>query len=235
LKYSFLSRADRTSNRPRSQIRLEPLDVFVTPITGVFLTSISTILGAILFLRLGYAVGHVGLVGVLFIIAVGHLVTIPTAMAIAEIATNQRVQGGGEYFIISRSFGVIVGAAIGISLYLSRAVSVAFYTIAFAEAFDPLFRFVQEHHGWLPADKRIISLPVTIGLAVLIWAKGASLGMKALYLVVAALALSLAMFFFGGAGYTPDPEVREGNDGGSTTENGRESQKTEPGDSDENN
>ena len=44
----------------------------------VFLTSICTILGAILFLRFGYAVGHVGLWGSLAIIALGHLVTIPT-------------------------------------------------------------------------------------------------------------------------------------------------------------
>ena len=50
----------------------------------VFLTAISTILGAILFLRFGYAVGHVGFVGTLAIIMVGHLVTIPTAMALAE-------------------------------------------------------------------------------------------------------------------------------------------------------
>ncbi len=63
----------------------------------VFLTAISTILGAVMFLRFGYAVGNVGFIGLLFIIFVGHLVTIPTAMAIAEIATNQKVEGGGEY------------------------------------------------------------------------------------------------------------------------------------------
>ncbi|MDH5610691.1 MAG: amino acid permease, partial [Cyclobacteriaceae bacterium] len=66
----------------------------------VFLTAISTILGAIMFLRFGYAVGHVGFLGTVAIILIGHLVTIPTAMAIAEIATNQKVEGGGEYFII---------------------------------------------------------------------------------------------------------------------------------------
>lgn len=59
----------------------------------VFLTAISTILGAILFLRFGWAVGNVGFIGVIGIIILGHLITIPTAMAVAEIATNQKVLG----------------------------------------------------------------------------------------------------------------------------------------------
>jgi solute carrier family 12 (sodium/potassium/chloride transporter), member 2 len=104
----------------------------------VFLASISTILGAIMFLRFGYAVGHTGLMGAFLIILLGHMVTIPTALAIAEIATNRKVEGGGEYFIISRSFGTTIGGAIGVSLFLSQAISVAFYMIAFAEAFSPL-------------------------------------------------------------------------------------------------
>ena len=82
----------------------------------VFLTALSTILGAVMFLRFGYAVGNVGFIGTVGIIFLGHLITIPTAMAIAEIATNQKVEGGGEYYIISRSFGINIGAAIGLSL-----------------------------------------------------------------------------------------------------------------------
>ena len=109
----------------------------------VFFTAISTILGAILFLRFGYAVGTIGFWGVLGIILLGHLVTIPTALAISEIATNKRVEGGGEYFIISRSFGLNIGATIGIALYMSQAISVAFYIIAFTEAFEFLFNFMQ--------------------------------------------------------------------------------------------
>ncbi len=130
--------------------------------TAVFLTSISTILGAILFLRFGYAVGNLGFLGVMSIVVLGHLVTIPTALAIAEISTNQRVQGGGEYYIISRSFGVIVGAAIGVSLFLSRAISVAFYVIAFAEAFDPVLTFAGANWGWPLLDKRLIGLPMVV-------------------------------------------------------------------------
>ena len=113
----------------------------------VFLASISTILGAIMFLRFGYAVGNVGLLGAFGIILLGHLVTVPTALAIAEIATNRRVEGGGEYFIISRSFGTTIGGAIGVSLYISQAVSVAFYMIAFGEAFTPLAPWILESFG----------------------------------------------------------------------------------------
>ena len=66
----------------------------------VFFTAISTILGAILFLRFGYSVGMLGFIGTVGVILLGHMVTIPTALAISELATNQRVEGGGEYFII---------------------------------------------------------------------------------------------------------------------------------------
>ena len=49
-----------------------------------------------MFLRFGFAVGQVGFLGTLAIILIGHAVTIPTAMAIAEIATNQKVEGWGR-------------------------------------------------------------------------------------------------------------------------------------------
>ena len=50
----------------------------------VFLTAISTILGAVMFLRFGFAVGSVGFWGTLVIIVIGHLVTISTAMALGR-------------------------------------------------------------------------------------------------------------------------------------------------------
>lgn len=162
----------------------------------VFFTAISTILGAILFLRFGYAVGTLGFWGVIGIIVLGHLVTIPTALAISEIATNKRVEGGGEYFIISRSFGLNIGATIGIALFFSQAISVAFYIIAFTEAFEFFFNFAAEKIGWV-LPRQIISIPAMIGLAVLIIKKGASIGVKALYFVIAILFVSIAMFFIG--------------------------------------
>ena len=162
----------------------------------VFLAAISTILGAILFLRFGFAVAHAGMFGAILIILIGHAITIPTALAIAEIATNLKVEGGGEYFMISRSFGALVGGTIGISLYLSQAISVAFYMIAFSEAFTPLFPWIQQQSGIIP-QTWMISIPAAILLLVLIVSKGADLGVSALWIVVTTLGISLFMFFIG--------------------------------------
>lgn len=166
----------------------------------VFFTAISTILGAILFLRFGYAVGTLGFWGVILIILLGHMVTIPTALAISEIATNKRVEGGGEYFIISRSFGLNIGATIGLALFMSQAISVAFYVIAFTESFEFLFNFIAEKFNFI-LPRQVISIPVMIGLAFLIIKKGANLGVKTLYFVVGILAVSLVMFFLGKTGH----------------------------------
>jgi len=171
----------------------------------VFFTAISTILGAILFLRFGFAVGTLGVGGVLLILLVGHFVTIPTSFAISEIATNQRVEGGGEYFIISRSFGLNIGGTIGIALYLSQAISVAFYVIAFTESFQFFFEWAnpwwnEMFNGDIP--KQIISLPAMALLSTLILRKGANMGVKALYFVVAILFVSILLFFIGNTGYS---------------------------------
>ncbi len=169
----------------------------------VFFTAISTILGAILFLRFGYAVGTLGFTGVMAIILLGHMVTIPTAMAISEIATNQRVEGGGEYFIISRSFGLNIGATIGLALYLSQAISVAFYVIAFTEAFEPFFEWMRNTHG-LDLPKQAISIPAMAILSALILIRGAKIGVKALIVIMVILTGTLVLFFVGTTEYASE-------------------------------
>ena len=179
----------------------------------VFFTAISTILGAIMFLRFGFAVGMVGLAGTMAIILIGHAVTIPTAMAIAEIATNQKVEGGGEYYIISRSFGLVIGSTIGIALYMSQAISVAFYIMAFTEAFKPLVDWVINTYPLLPWAESLLQRPQTIGIPALLlltWlilSKGADLGVKVLYTVVFTLAIALLAFFIGSTEYAENNAV----------------------------
>ena len=172
----------------------------------VFFTAISTILGAIMFLRFGYAVAHVGLYGAWAIILIGHCITIPTAMAVSEIATNQRVEGGGEYYIISRSFGLHIGASIGIALYISQAISVAFYLIAFAQSFQPLFAWLHGTTGILISDARFVSVPALLILFLILYLRGAGSGVALLYAIVLVLFVSL-VFFFSGNPETPPVSI----------------------------
>jgi len=163
---------------------------------AVYLTAISSILGAILFLRFGYATGMLGFWGAIGIILLGHMITIPTALAISELSTNTRVEGGGEYFIISRSFGLKIGSTIGIALFLSQTISIAFYTIAFAESFQFLFDWCLSAFNFV-LPRQVISVPAILILAFIILKKGAGSGMKLLYIVTATLLISLLLFAFG--------------------------------------
>ncbi|MCR9140884.1 MAG: amino acid permease [bacterium] len=183
-----------------SATRPEPKGLGTAP---VFFAAIGTILGAIMFLRMGYSVAHVGLLGTFGILILGHLVTIPTAMAIAEIATNDKVEGGGEYFIISRSFGLSIGAAIGVGLYLSQAISVAFYLIAFAQVFEPVFAVLRESTGLPLHDLRFVSIPSLALLALIMYTRGADMGTAMLYGIVAVLSVAILLFFLGSTGYEP--------------------------------
>ncbi len=176
----------------------------------VFFTAISTILGAILFLRFGSAVGTLGFFGVVMIVILGHVVTIPTALAISEIATNKRVEGGGEYFIISRSFGLNIGATIGIALFFSQAISVAFYVIAFTEAFDFFFVYIKDTYNTI-LPRQAVSIPMMLLLSALILTKGANVGVKALYFVVVILGISLILFFLGTTEYAAQSDFSFAN------------------------
>ena len=165
----------------------------------VFLASISTILGAILFLRFGYAVGNVGLLKSLGIILLGHLVTIPTVLAVSEVATNRRVAGGGAYYIVSRSFGTSIGGTIGLALYISQAISIAFYMVAFSQAFDPIFRMIADQYPVIgyPVDARWLSIPSTVILMIFMLTKGANMGVSILWAICVILGISIASFFLG--------------------------------------
>ncbi len=83
---------------------------------GVFTPSILTILGIILFLRLGYVVGSAGIVRALIIICLANAISFLTSVSLSAIATNLKVKGGGDYYLISRTLGIEFGGAIGLAV-----------------------------------------------------------------------------------------------------------------------
>ena len=154
---------------------------------GVFTPSLLTILGVIMYLRFGWVVGNVGLGGTLLIVTLSTSITLLTALSIAAIATDQRVRTGGAYYMISRSLGIETGGAVGIPLYLAQALSVALYTVGFAEAVVGAFPSV---------DGRTVGIITTILVAALALVS-AKAAIRSQYIIMAAIALSLISLLLG--------------------------------------
>ena len=106
---------------------------------GVFVPTLLTILGAIMYLRLGWVVGNAGLGGALLIVLLAHVITVSTGLSVSSIATNIRVGAGGAFSIISQSLGLEVGGSISVPLYLAQAISTTLYVFAFAEGWLRIF------------------------------------------------------------------------------------------------
>ncbi|NEP78426.1 MAG: amino acid permease [Okeania sp. SIO3B3] len=154
---------------------------------GVYTPSILTILGVIMYLRFGWVVGNVGLLGTLIIVTLSTGITFLTSLSVSAIATDRIVKGGGAYYMISRSLGIETGGAVGIPLYFAQALSVALYTIGFAESLVDAF-------GGL--NQLYVALATTIAVAVLA-ISSAEIAIKAQYFIMAAIILSLVSFAFG--------------------------------------
>ncbi len=160
---------------------------------GVFTPSVLTILGIILFLRMGYVVGEAGLGKALIIIAIANGISVLTSISLSAIATNLRVKAGGDYYVISRTLGVAFGGALGIVLFLSQAISIAFYAIGFGEAVAAM---IQGSPAWLA---QAVAAGAVAVLFVLAWA-GSDWATRFQYVVMAVLAAAIASFFVGAFG-----------------------------------
>ena len=82
----------------RLQFRMNKNGLNFGTLKGVFIPSILTILGVILFLRMGWVVGQAGLTTAIAIILISSLITFLTGLSISATATNTDVGPGGSYF-----------------------------------------------------------------------------------------------------------------------------------------
>ena len=166
---------------------------------GVFTPNVLTILGIILFLRTGWVVGQAGLAGALVIILLANAISLLTGLSLSSIATSMDVRAGGNYYLISRSLGLEIGGAIGIPLYLSQAISVAFYIIGFVEAMEAV--------PFLAAfDAQVFATVVALAFVVIAYV-GADFALKIQFGILAILVAALVSFFAGGWGDIESPTM----------------------------
>lgn len=156
---------------------------------GVFVPSILTILGVIMYLRLPWVVGQAGLWMTIGIIVVAHIISVTTGLSVSSIATDKKVKAGGNYYIISRSLGLPIGGTLGIALFVGLSFSVSLYIIGFIESLLPTLG--------IEATKDAIRLYGTVAVLAIagIVLVSTSLAIKMQYFILAAILLSLASIF----------------------------------------
>lgn len=140
-----------------------------------------------MYLRFGWVVGNVGLIGTLIIVTLGTSITFLTALSIASIATNAPVKGGGAYFLISRSLGVEIGGAVGIPLFLAQAFSVALYIMGFSESMVAIFPVL---------NIKLVGI-VTAVLLGLLSLFSTSAAIRVQFIILGIIGFSLISFFLG--------------------------------------
>ena len=129
---------------------------------GVYTPTVLTILGVILYMRMGWVVGNAGVGGTIVIVLIAHVITTITALSLSSLSTNMKVGVGGAYYIISRSLGLELGGALGIPLFLSQVLSVTLYAFGLAEVgmivsgYDP-----KEMMIWVQIIAALIIVAVT--------------------------------------------------------------------------
>jgi len=179
---------------------------------GVFTPTLLTILGVIMYLRLGWVVGNAGLLGAWLIIIVSFLITTCTALSMSSITTNIRIGSGGAYAIVSQSLGLEIGGSLGIPRYISQGLAVTMYIFGFREGW--LFIF-PEHDPFL-ID--IIVFVVLFGIAY----KSANLAIRTQYIIMAIILASIVSIvlgaYYGSMTHTTIDVTRWGSFTGGDTE-----------------
>ena len=148
---------------------------------GVFTPTLLTILGVIMYLRMGWVVGNAGLLGTWLIIIVSFLITLCTALSMSAITTNIRIGAGGAYAIISQALGLEVGGSLGIPRYISQGLAVTMYIFGFREGWLGIFPY---------HDPFLVDIAVFLFLFSIAYIS-ANLAIKTQYIIMVVIALSL--------------------------------------------
>eukprot|EP00930_Biecheleria_cincta_P096598 TRINITY_DN8841_c0_g1_i2.p1 TRINITY_DN8841_c0_g1~~TRINITY_DN8841_c0_g1_i2.p1 ORF type:complete len:1089 (+),score=175.20 TRINITY_DN8841_c0_g1_i2:220-3267(+) len=105
-------------------------------VQGVIFPCMGNILGVILFLRGPWIVGKAGILQGFGVGAVCCTCTFLTTLSLSAIATNGKIQGGGAYYLISRSLGPALGAGVGLCFYMANSIGAAMYFMGCVEAWE---------------------------------------------------------------------------------------------------
>lgn len=100
---------------------------------GVFLPTTLNVLSILMFLRFGFVIGQMGILGSVLLLIMSFTINILTVLSISAISTNGTVKGGGAYYMISRSLGPEFGGAIGIIFFIGQILNASLNVVGLIE------------------------------------------------------------------------------------------------------
>lgn len=162
-------------------------------VSGVLIPNILQMIGVILFMRLGWITGHIGLPVMITIITFSSTILLVTGLSMTSIITNMRIEGGGSYYIISRSLGIELGTALGILLAVSQMTSIALCVSGFSLTLMP----------WLPDVPVVVIELMTVTVLTILSYVSTNLVVKTQLIIFLVIAFSVYTVFSGSPSNIP--------------------------------
>lgn len=185
------------SEQQRSELKEKQRQRRFGTYNGVVVRCLLNIWGVIMFLRMGWVVGHAGVWHSTLIIGIALLNSILTSLSMSAICTNGEVSGGGAYFLISRTLGPAFGGSIGLIFSVANMVAASLYVVGFAETLVGTFHSDDFHlvgdGSWDLRIYAIIALFLLFGLCLV----GVGWVVKIDVFQLCLLITGICMFFLG--------------------------------------
>uniref|UniRef100_A0A8C9X829 Solute carrier family 12 member 9 n=1 Tax=Sander lucioperca TaxID=283035 RepID=A0A8C9X829_SANLU len=189
----------RLSTSSSHQRQPKKLSVFI----GVVIPTLLSMFSVVVFLRIGFMVGHSGLYQAIAMLLVAYFIICMTVLSVCAISTNGALDAGGAYYMISRALGPEFGGSIGLMFFLANVCGSALFVLGLVEAIVATFG-VPEDGSAVTSVYQVLpsgywwSLLYATGislLCLLVCLVGAHIYAKATFLIFLVVMLVLATIF----------------------------------------
>ncbi|XP_068186946.1 solute carrier family 12 member 9-like [Antennarius striatus] len=167
---------------------------------GVMVPTILSMFSIVLFLRTGFVVGHAGLLEGLLMLTVAYIIISLTILSISAISTNGAIQGGGAYYMISRSLGPEFGGSIGLMFFLAKVCACGEYVLGLVEAILDVFGADPDSSGGLQVLPQgywynLLYSTVVLLLCLVVCLVGAHIYSRTAFFILVLITISLLSIF----------------------------------------